>query len=241
MWKCSWIKVSQTKLVRTLDRWETADGYWEVNCWHCSHSEETAVWRRVVWADCKGKSRRERWLDKQTELRRCCFTSGVYVDLTQDAQLLGRETKSIINMFSKGLTKPQNGKIKLDRQGDKFVSYGNLIWQILLFFLYMEYCQNRILYLPYCVLWFTCSDVSGSHCDPGPGHICFDHFFSVVIFIFHGQCIVLYLTEKKNVPLKHQNLIKNKHLCLCQHIGLEMTSNTVLKKELNQIIFYIRL
>lgn len=134
MWKCSWIKVSQTKLVRRLDWWETAGGCWEINCWHCSHSEEAAVWRRVVWADCKERSRRERWLDKQTELRRCCFTSGVYVDLTQDAQLLGRERKSIINMFSKGLTKPQNVKIKLDRKRDKFVSYGNLIWQILLFF-----------------------------------------------------------------------------------------------------------
>lgn len=44
------------------------------------------------------------------------------------------ERESIINMFSKGLTKPQNVKSKLDRQGDKFVSYGNLIWQILLFF-----------------------------------------------------------------------------------------------------------
>lgn len=47
--------------------------------------------------------------------------------------------------------------------------------------------------------------------------------------------------REKNVPSKHQNLIKNKQLCLCQYIGLEMTPNTILKKELSQIIFYILL
>lgn len=45
-----------------------------------------------------------------------------------------KERESIINMFSKCLTKPQNVKSKLDRQRDKFVSYGNRIWQVLLFF-----------------------------------------------------------------------------------------------------------
>lgn len=70
-----------------------------------------------------------------------------------------KERESIINMFSKCLTKPQNVKSKLDRQGDKFVSYGNCIWQILLFFyiwntVTIVFCTCLIVCCSSCVLLF---------------------------------------------------------------------------------------
>lgn len=119
-----------------------------VNCWNSSNSKEITVWRSVMWTDCKGRSRRERLLDKLTELW-LCFTFRLHVDKIQDAQLSGGR-ESITNMFSKCLAKPQNVKSKLDKEinlhpmeswfGNSFVC------------VYIGYCHNRILCLPYCVL-----------------------------------------------------------------------------------------